>query len=132
MAQAKAPARSLRVAHLGIVQGSDQGGGWDHGLICDLVGEMRRLGFHGVDGVHIVGVCFVLAVSFLPCVPCRAHSYDCPLSVSMGHLHETQQMCGVMSMKMPGSVTLCAPKAPSPIGWKEVTGPAHTSGELIP
>lgn len=50
----------------------------------------------------------------------------------MGHLHETQQMCGVMSMKMPGSVTLCAPKALSPIGWKEVTGPAHTSGELIP
>lgn len=33
MAQAKAPARSLRVARLGIVQGSDQGGGWDHDLI---------------------------------------------------------------------------------------------------
>ena len=66
MAQAKAPARSLCVARLGIVQGSDQGGGWDHDLICDLVGEMRRLGSHGVDGVHIVGVCFVLAVSLCP------------------------------------------------------------------
>lgn len=92
---------------------------------------MRRLGSHGFDGVHILGVCFMLAVSFLPGVPCRAQ-LRLPPSVSMGHLHETQQMCEVMSMNMPGSVTLCAPKAPSPIGWKEVTGPAHTSGELIP
>lgn len=35
-------------------------------ILSDLVGEMRRLGSHGVDGVHIVGVCFVLVVSLCP------------------------------------------------------------------
>lgn len=54
--------------------------------------ERRRLGFCVVGGVHILGLCFLMAVSFLLCVPCRAHSCDCSPSVSMGQLHEMQQI----------------------------------------
>lgn len=55
------------------------------------------------------GLSLWLVVSFLPCVPCRDDCAHCPLTVSRGHLHETQQMCSELSVKLADSVTLCVP-----------------------
>lgn len=61
--------------------------------------------------LRILGACLFgwLVVSFLPCVPCRDDCAHCALTVSRGPLHETQQMCSELCVKLADSVTPCVP-----------------------